>query len=667
MKKIWRFHCACAVASLIWLGNWTFAWSATPSVGIVLQPIAIDAPVFMVVADDIDGDKPLDLIATSRSKETAHVLRQKTPRQFSEESSTKVLGFHANELTRLPGAEQRYVLSAEGQSALKILLPDDQGKLQEGARRPAAAPFSATAFSWPGWGISLAVAPYQGETLSLLRNLQPTTAQVDAEYELSVPSHSVPGVATAVDLNGDGIVELLYTTRRTKTLWRVDYPKDGEAPKPVEVCTAPVGAPRHLITADLNGDQAPDVLLPLESERRIAVLLNDGKGHLTPGPELPVPSSAWGPARLAIAEDRDGSLLLVADTEQSLMFYRIEKGNPYRFEIIEYPLPASLNQILLRDLDGDGELDVVVVLNVIEDALRIGYGPLWQTLTGGRKAADSTLAAAAMKGEIKAYEDPSRVLAQIGDQPITVQDMRNFVMESGRGHKMQSQVGQINILREILDEALLKKAVARDAGVVGPLPFEEYSTGLKRLKERHFPLPPPPDEATLRAYYEIHKEEYGIPEMVRLAQIQFRRERDVFNGPSVQQRAAAALQRLEAGEDFETLAAALTENPRTGVAGSDRGFVARNAEPWLQEALRGLQPGQRTGIVESPVGYEILLIKDWRPPLFADFATVRSRVTLQWQGEQQQQARNRYLKMLAQEFNVTVLDKELANANPANR
>lgn len=657
----------CAVAGSVWLGSWTLAWSAAPPAGVVLQPIAIDAPVFMVVVDDVDGDKRLDLIATSRSKETVHVLRQKTPRQFAEASSTKVLGFHANELTRLPGAEQRYVLSAEGQSALKVLLPDEQGKLQEGARRPAATPFSATAFSWPDWGISLAVAPYQGETLTLLRNFQPATAKVDAEYDLSAPGHSVPGVATPVDLDGNGVVELLYTTRRTQTLWRVDYPKDGQDPKPVEVWTAPAGAPRHLVTADINGDQAMDALLPLESERRIAVLLNDGKGHLTPGPELPVPSSAWGPARLAIAEDRDGSLLLVADTEQSLMFYRIEKGNPYRFDVIEYPLPASLNQVLLRDVDGDGELDIVVVLSVIQDALRIGYGPLWQTLAGERKVADSTLAAAALKGEIKTYEDPSRVLAQIGDQTLTVQNMRDFVMESGRGHDMQSQAGQINILREMLDEALLKKAVARDAGGAGPLPFEEYSAGLRRLKERHFPLPPPPDEATLQAYYEVHKEEYGIPEMVRLAQIQFRSERDAFNSPTARQRATAALQRLEAGEDFESLAAALTENPRTGIAGSDRGFVARNVEPWLREALRGLQPGQRTGVVESPAGYEILFIKDWRPPLFADFATVRAKVTVQWQGEQQQQARDRYLKALAQEFNVTVLDKELANANPANR
>ena len=642
-------------------------WAAEAVAG-AAQPLPVEGGIFAVVADDVDRDGRIDLIATNRSRETAQILYQKTPRQFETGPAAKVLGFHADEFTRLPGAEPRYVLSAEGQGALKVLLPDGKGSLQEGAVYPLDQPYAATAFSWPDWGISLAVAPYQGETLTVLRNFQPDTGQVEAAYELAVPKHSVPGVVTVADVDGDGVAELLYTTRRSRTLWQVNYPKDGKPPDPTPVWTAPVGAPRHLAVADLNGDGAVDILLPLEPERRIATLLNDGKGHFTPGPELTVPSSSWGPARLAIAGDRDGSLLLVADTEQSLMFYRIAKGNPFRYDTVEVPIDASLNQLMLQDVDGDGELDVVMALADIKDSLRILYGPLWKSLASKlQTVTDSALAAAALKGDIKTQDDPSRSVAKVGDRTITVGEVRQFVMESGAGHHLQSLSGQIEILRNIIEESLLKKAVARELGVAEPLTFEQFSAGLKELQKKYFPLPAAPDEAVLRAYYEANKEEYGIPEMVQLVQIQFRNDQDRANGPTARQRAEQALSRLEAGANFDQIAAELSENPRARSAGPERGFVARNVEPWLREALRGLQTGQRTGIVASPVGYEILLIRDWRAPVFAEFDAVRAKVSDQWRSDQQQQTRNRYLKTLAEQFGVTVIDKELENANPAKQ
>ena len=662
----------CRVSSA--LGSVALGWivlSGWPSfaadaVTIVPQPLPIEGGIFAVVADDVDHDGRVDLITTNRGRETVQILYQKAPRQFEAGPAAKVLGFHADEFTRLPGPEPRYVLSAEGQNALKILLPDGKDSLQEGASYPLDSPYAVTPFSWPDWGISLAVAPYQGETLTVLRNFQPDTAKAEAEYNLAVPKHSVPGVVTAADVDGDGIAELLYTTRRSRTLWRVNYPKDGKPPEPTPVWTAPVGAPRHLAVADLNGDGAVDILLPLESERRIATLLNDGKGHFIPGPELAVPSSSWGPARLAIAEDRDGSLLLVADTERSLVFYRIAKGNPFRYDTVEVPVDASLNQLMLRDMDGDGELDVVMVLADIKDSLRVLYGPLWKNLANKlQTVADSALAAAALKGDIKPQDDPSRAIAKVGDRTITVSEVRQFVMESGAGHYLQSLSGQIEILRNIIEETLLKKAVARELGVAEPLTFEQFSSGSKDLQKKYFPLPAAPDEAVLRAYYEANKEEYGIPEMVQLVQIQFRNDRDQANGPTARQRAEQALSRLEAGANFDQIAAELSENPRARSTGPERGFVARNVEPWLREALRGLQTGQRTGIVASPVGYEILLIRDWRAPVFAEFDAVRTKVSDQWRADQQKQARSRYLKTLAEQFGVTVIDKELENANPA--
>ncbi len=662
------------LAALMTSGSISFSANSAPSIGendVLPRPLPIMHKVFAVVVDDIDRDGRPDLLVTYRSEGTAQVLYQKAPRQFEAGPPAKILGFHPDGLTRFPGVERRYVLSAEGDTALRVLGVDEAGNIKAIADHPQEGPFATTAFTWPNWGTSLAVVPYEGYGLFLLRNFQPETAQVEKEFVLGKPEHRVPGEVTVADLNGDGIPELLYTTRRSRTLWRVNYPKDNRDPEPVAIWKTPVGAPRHLAIADLNGDGAPDILLPLESERRIAVLLNDGKGEFTPGPELPVPSDSWSPHRLAVAEDRDGSLLLVAGTENSLMIYRIEKGNPYRYKTFELPLGSRVNQVLLlRDIDGDGNLDLLLTLSKIEDSLQILYGPLWKKLTKEGELAKTDQPASPqpelpVDTAITLTDDPTQILARVGDHPITLAEFREFVLHSGRGDELRTKSGQTKLLHDLIEQALIDQAIKAEQSTSKS--SESYATILRSLEDAHFPAPPLPDETALKAYYDANKEQFGIPEMVRLVQIQFRADRNSPEGPNARQRAEQALRRIEAGEDFNKVASELTENPRAKETGPDRGFVARNAVPWLQDAVRGLQPGQHTGIVSSPVGYEILLMTDSRPALIADYNVVRDKVAKQWQAEQQQQARTRYLQALAEQFGVTILEKGLENANPAKR
>lgn len=80
----------------------------------------------------------------------------------------------------------------------------------------------------------------------------------------------------------------------------------------------------------------------------------------------------------------------------------------------------------------------------------------------------------------------------------------------------------------------------------------------------------------------------------------------LYNSDQAQQ----ALQQLESGSDFETLAA--TYNPTTG---GDLGWFPRGylTVPELEEAAFSLQPGEHSDIIESNIGYHILQVIEREP------------------------------------------------------
>jgi hypothetical protein len=341
-----------------------------------MQALPIENKVFDAIIDDVDENGRLDLVVTLRDQEIALVAYQKEPRRFEIGPSAKITGFHADRLTLLPTPPHRYLLSAEGEYLLKVLGPDSQGGLKEISSYSQPAPFTATAFRWPNWGLSLAVSPYADEVVTLIRNFNVETGEAETNYSAGVENHTVPGEITVADLDGDGVDELLYATRRTRTIWRINHPKGDQKPESVKVWTTPKGHPRHVAVADLNGDGALDIVMPLQG--KIGTLLNNGKGEFTEGPALPFPTQSFGPAHIAINTERDGASLVAARSEQSVVLVRVEKNAAMNSEAVELPLNAPWGQVLLlRDIDGDGETDLLLSTGEITNSLRIVYGPLW--------------------------------------------------------------------------------------------------------------------------------------------------------------------------------------------------------------------------------------------------------------------------------------------------
>jgi parvulin-like peptidyl-prolyl isomerase len=231
-----------------------------------------------------------------------------------------------------------------------------------------------------------------------------------------------------------------------------------------------------------------------------------------------------------------------------------------------------------------------------------------------------------------------------------------------------TDAGKAGILKDMIRQYLLADGMRREGVVpVGPgqkPSQDDYVRGYQLLMQKHFPMPPAPSEEEAYEYYQQHREQYGIPETVRVSQIQFRVPRNATQAErdAARARAEAALKRLEAGEPFAKLAGEVTENPRAKVTHGDLGFLPVNQDPWLAKAVKGLKVGERTGVLGSPSGFEILALTDHREALIAPFPNVRDRVISEIRLERQNQARDAYLRQVAKEVGVTIEMAELKDA-----
>ena len=329
---------------------------------------------FHVLIDDLSGDGRLDLAFTSHGGNAIRVYRQTAPRQFVGVDEQDITGFHPNDTIALATTPKRYVFNAEGAGELRTAAVDAEGRFNLLAKRRHAHPLSSTPFDWPDWGtINLAVAPYSGAAITLLRDFNPDTAEVKAE--LTVPAGKDPRPARLASLKKDGVPALVFPSFWDNKVWAIEYPGPDRDPEARLLASFTEGWPRQVIPFDVNQDGVMDLLVPMSVRERIAVLLNDGRGHFQEGPSLPYPGSD-GVHTLATGQDSGGRYLL-AGGSGALVLYRERRDASGGFETKRLSILNWPNQVALADVDGDGWLDAVVAnQGPLESALI--YGPLWE-------------------------------------------------------------------------------------------------------------------------------------------------------------------------------------------------------------------------------------------------------------------------------------------------
>jgi parvulin-like peptidyl-prolyl isomerase len=123
------------------------------------------------------------------------------------------------------------------------------------------------------------------------------------------------------------------------------------------------------------------------------------------------------------------------------------------------------------------------------------------------------------------------------------------------------------------------------------------------------------DEAAAKAYYDEHKPEFDLPELVKVSHI------------VVQTRAEAEQlqQQVQAGADFASLAKANSLDAESAaLGGSLRWFQAGEMERSFEQAAFALEPGQLSDIVETSEGFHLIKMESRQPAKNQEYDVVSS-------------------------------------------
>jgi len=122
----------------------------------------------------------------------------------------------------------------------------------------------------------------------------------------------------------------------------------------------------------------------------------------------------------------------------------------------------------------------------------------------------------------------------------------------------------------------------------------------------------------LQSYYDEHREQYRVPEQVKVGHILIKAPPPGPDGKvdekavdAARKKAEDILQQLKAGAKFEDLAKKYSEDPGSAKQGGDLGWIGRGRTvPEFEKVAFSLPRGQVSGLVESSYGFHIIRVED---------------------------------------------------------
>jgi peptidyl-prolyl cis-trans isomerase SurA len=210
-----------------------------------------------------------------------------------------------------------------------------------------------------------------------------------------------------------------------------------------------------------------------------------------------------------------------------------------------------------------------------------------------------------------AFKIREDVLNQLIDQKLTDQEIARYKITAS-DKEVDSAIERIKKANSLTDEAF-RDALSKDG-----MTIEEFRKKTKdnilrsTLVNREIKSKVVITKEDVKAYYDAHPDIYGFEEKYRLANvmIKYPESQDPSSRLQTQQKMAAILRELKAGKSTDEVIQAFSDSTARVQGGELGTFSLSTLDPRIRDALKDLQPGQYSGVIETDYGYQIFRLLD---------------------------------------------------------
>ena len=262
------------------------------------------------------------------------------------------------------------------------------------------------------------------------------------------------------------------------------------------------------------------------------------------------------------------------------------------------------------------------------------------------------------------YQDACKnVLSALVDEILLVQKAKEYGFTEDLDLEANSYVEDLMKQNNIPSVDALKQEMAR-SGIL----YNDYMENLKRqilvsrVKGAIIRQKIKIMSAEVDQYYKDHVADFTQPEQVELAEIVvYTKDR---NKAEIQQKIQAIYSELQAGQKFEDLAKSFSEGSTAAQGGNIGLFPVPALSATVSAAVKSLQPGQFTGVLEADFGYQIIQLVRRVEPVQQPLEDVRKDIENKIFATRLDPVMTDYLRELRQQSYIYVFPEFRADYNP---
>jgi peptidyl-prolyl cis-trans isomerase C len=251
-------------------------------------------------------------------------------------------------------------------------------------------------------------------------------------------------------------------------------------------------------------------------------------------------------------------------------------------------------------------------------------------------------------------EDPSTVLAKVGDRVITVFDMDQalLTMSQEDREKNSTPEGRKNLLQNLIDLHLFEMEARRIGLAEDPAIKAQIDTIERNFLSRQLILYyirnelKPPSEDDAMAYYQKHIQEYSEPQELLARHILVKTRKE----------AEEIIKLLKNGADFVQLANERSIAPDAEKGGLVGWFSMGRMLPTFEKAVFKLKKGEISDVVWTRYGYHVIKLEDRKEGKTKPFEQVKRDIYAKLVKSYQEEAIQTLREKLMKEIKVEVFN-----------